>query len=61
MDDVLENKNIIFILTDKGGHSCFVNNNTYFSFSPGQWIFKLAFEFVNYLKNNTKKYEYFFL
>ena len=61
MDDVLENKNIIFILTDKGGHSCFVNNNTYFSFSPGQWIFKPAFEFVNYLKNNTKKYEYFFV
>ena len=61
MDDVLENKNIIFILTDKGGHSCFVNNNTYFSLSPSQWIFKPAFEFVNYLKNNTKKYEYFFV
>ena len=60
MDDVLENKNIIFILTDKGGHSCFVDN-TYLSLSPGQWIFKPAFEFVNYLKNNIKKYEHFFV
>ena len=61
MDDVFENKNIIFILTDKGGHSCFVENDKYFNFSPSQWMFKPAFEFVNYLKNKTKKSEYFFV
>ena len=56
IDDVCENENIIFILTEKGGHSCFIENDKDFSFSPRQWMFKPAFEFVNYLKNNTKKY-----
>ena len=56
MDDVCENENIIFILTEKGGHSCFIENDKDFSFSPRQWMFKPAFEFINYLKNNTKKY-----
>lgn len=56
MDDVCENENIIFILTEKGGHSCFIENEKDFSFSPRQWMFKPAFEFVNYLKNNSKKY-----
>ena len=60
IDDVCENKNIIFILTDKGGHSCFVENDL--SFSPMQWMFKPTFEFVNYLKDKkTKKSEYFFV
>jgi predicted alpha/beta-fold hydrolase len=56
IDDVCENENIIFILTEKGGHSCFIENDKDFSFSPRQWMFKPAFEFINYLKNNTKKY-----
>lgn len=56
MDDVCENENIIFILTEKGGHSCFIENEKDFSFSPRQWMFKPAFEFVNYLKNTSKKY-----
>jgi predicted alpha/beta-fold hydrolase len=56
MDDVCENENIIFILTEKGGHSCFIENDKDFSFSPRQWMFKPAFEFVNYLKNKAKKY-----
>lgn len=51
MDDICENKNIIFILTDKGGHTCFVENGNDFSLSTKQWIFKPAFEFINYLKN----------
>ena len=55
MDDVCENKNIIFILTEKGGHSCFIENEKDLSFSPRQWMFMPAFEFVNYLKNITKK------
>ena len=55
MDDVCENKNIIFILTEKGGHSCFIENEKDLSFSPRQWMFRPAFEFVNYLKNRTKK------
>ena len=55
MDDVCENKNIIFILTEKGGHSCFIENEKDLSFSPRQWMFRPAFEFVNYLKNITKK------
>ena len=53
-DDVCENENIIFILTDKGGHSCFIENDKYFSFSPIQWMFKPTFEFVNYLKNKIQ-------
>ena len=56
MDDVCENENIIFILTEKGGHSCFIENEKDFSFSPRQWMFKPAFEFVYYLKNTSKKY-----
>jgi len=56
MDDVCENENIIFILTEKGGHSCFIENEKDFSFSPRQWMFKPAFEFVKYLKNTSKKY-----
>ena len=56
MDDVCENENIIFILTEKGGHSCFIENEKDFSFSPRQWMFKPAFEFVDYLKNTSKKY-----
>ena len=56
IDDVCENENIIFILTEKGGHSCFIENEKDFSFSPRQWMFKPAFEFVNYLKNTSKKY-----
>ena len=60
IDDVCENKNIIFILTDKGGHSCFVENEKDFSLSPRQWMLKPTFEFVNYLKND-KKYEYFYV
>ena len=56
MDDVCKNENIIFILTEKGGHSCFIENEKDFSFSPRQWMFKPAFEFVNYLKNTSKKY-----
>ena len=56
MDDVCENENIIFILTEKGGHSCFIENEKDFGFSPRQWMFKPAFEFVNYLKNKSKKY-----
>ena len=55
MDDVCENKNIIFILTEKGEHSCFIENEKDLSFSPRQWMFRPAFEFVNYLKNITKK------
>lgn len=55
MDDVCENKNIIFILTDKGGHSCFIENGKDFSFSLKQWVFKPVFEFINYLKNDIKK------
>ena len=60
IDDVCENKNIIFILTDKGGHSCFVENEKDFSLSPRQWMLKPTFEFVNFLKN-AKKYEYFYV
>jgi len=55
MDDVCENKNIIFILTDKGGHSCFIENGKDFSFSTKQWVFKPVFEFINYLKDSIKK------
>ena len=32
MDDVCENENIIFILTEKGGHSCFIENEKDFSY-----------------------------
>lgn len=52
IDDTCENKNIIFILTDKGGHSCFIENEKDFSLIPRQWIIQPTFEFVNYLKNS---------
>lgn len=55
LDDVCENENIIFILTDRGSHSCFIENDKDFSLSPNQWIHRPLFEFVNYLKNNYKK------
>ena len=50
-DNVCENKNIIFIFTDKGGHFCFIENKNFFSFSGNLWSFKPTFEFINYLKN----------
>lgn len=50
-DDVCENKNIIFIFTDKGGHFCFIENKNFYSFSGNLWSFKPTFEFINYLKN----------
>ena len=50
-DDIYENKNIIFILTDKGGHFCFIENKKFLSFSGNLWSFKPTFEFINYLKN----------
>ena len=55
IDDICENKNIIFISTDKGAHSCFIENEKDFSLSLKQWIFKPTFEFLNYLKNNKFK------
>ena len=61
IDDVCENKNIIFISTDKGAHSCFVENDKYLGFTPKNWIFKPTFEFVNYLKNKTKQSDYYFI
>ena len=61
IDDTCENKNIIFILTDKGGHSCFVENGKDFSLSPRQWMLRPTFEFMNYLKNKTKKIDHFFV
>ena len=50
-DDIDDNKNIIFILTDKGAHSCYVENEKNFSISVKQWMLKPAIEFLNYLKN----------
>ena len=50
-DDVCENKNIIFIATDKGGHFCFIENEKDLSFSGKLWSFTPTFEFINYLKH----------
>ena len=50
-DDVCENKNIIFIFTDKGGHFCYIENKNLLSFSGKLWSFQPTFEFINYLKN----------
>ena len=52
IDDVRENKNIIFIATEKGGHFCYIENEKDFSFSGRLWSFKPSLEFLNYLKNN---------
>jgi predicted alpha/beta-fold hydrolase len=52
IDDICENKNIIFIATDKGGHFCYIENEKDMSFSGRLWSFKPTFEFLNYLKNN---------
>ena len=54
LDDVYENENIIFILSDKGGHSCFIENDKYFSFTPIQWMLRPTFEFANYLKTKIQ-------
>ena len=54
-DDVCENENIIFILTDKGSHSCFIENDKDFNLSPKHWIHKPLFEFINYLNFSSKK------
>ena len=51
-DDICENKNIIFIATDKGGHFCYIENEKDFSFSGRLWSLKPSFEFLNFLKNN---------
>lgn len=50
-DDVCENKNIIFISTDKGGHFCFIENEKDLSFSGKLWSLTPTFEFINYLKH----------
>ena len=54
-DNIYENKNIIFILTDKGAHSCFIENKKNFSISVTQWALKPVIEFLNYFKNNNLK------
>ena len=54
MDDICENENIIFILTDKGAHSCYVENDKNLGFTPKQWMFKPAFEFLEFLRNDKK-------
>ena len=50
-DDIYRNKNIIFLLTDKGGHFCYVENEKDFSFSGNLWSFRPTFEFIEYLSN----------
>ena len=50
-DDVCENKNIIFIFTEKGGHFCYIENDSLFNFKGKLWSVKPTFEFINYLKN----------
>ena len=55
IDNIYENKNIIFILTDKGAHSCFIENKKNFSISVTQWALKPVIEFLNYFKNNNLK------
>ena len=54
LDDICENENIILILTDKGAHSCYVENDKNLGFTPKQWMFKPAFEFLEFLSNNKK-------
>ena len=55
IDDICENQNIIFIATDQGAHSCYIENESYFSLGTKQWILKPIFEFFNYLQNNDFK------
>ena len=55
VDAIFENKNIIFILTDKGAHSCFIENKKNFSISVTQWSLKPVIEFLNYFKNKNSK------
>ena len=55
IDDICENENIILILTDKGAHSCYVENDKNFVFTPKQWMFKPAFEFLEFLRSNEKE------
>ena len=50
-DDVCKNKNIIFVLTEKGGHFCYIENDSFFNFKGKLWSIKPTFEFINYLKN----------
>ena len=53
IDDISENKNIILILTDKGAHSCYIENESQFSLKTRQWILKPIIEFLTYLKENS--------
>ena len=55
LDEFRENKNIIFIATDQGAHSCYIENKSYFSLGTKQWILKPIIEFLNYLRNNEFK------
>ena len=55
LDDLRENKNIIFIAADRGAHSCYIENAKDFSLSTRQWILKPILEFLNYLKDNHQK------
>ena len=55
IDDICENENILFISTDKGAHSCFIENGKDFSLSIRQWMLSPTFEFINFLKNNEFK------
>ena len=54
IDDICENENVILILTEKGAHSCYVENDRHLWFTPKQWMFKPAFEFLEFLRNNKK-------
>ena len=55
LDEFRENKNIIFIATDQGAHSCYIENKSYFSLGTKKWILKPIIEFLNYLRNNEFK------
>ena len=51
-DDIIENDNLIYIETDKGGHLCFVENETVFKFK--QWLYKPVIQFLNFCRDYEK-------
>jgi predicted alpha/beta-fold hydrolase len=47
-DDISLNSNIILIVTDKGSHVCFTNNDSFLS--PTQWFNAPAIQFINAIR-----------
>lgn len=49
LDDIKANPNIMLVLTDRGSHTCFLEDDGWFKFK--QWVVRPSIEFINSVKD----------